>query len=325
LKILSVVVRNYYGRTSAIEPMFFYFTRPLAELGHEVATFDHHEASRRLGRAAATDGLIEKIRGGPYDVVFYQTAAEEPVDTLALAELARKRPIVAWNSDDDWQWNATGARASHFTFMATTYPSVHRAHKDKVPNLLLSQWGCLESREPSHPKSIDFSFAGAAYKIRNRECRALRRKAGLRCYGRGARLVNLGIPYFSGAFRFPLLSGEAIPLEQINAVWEKTRVSYTPLRGGPRGEVLSIKTRVFDMGYSRTLMLCEQAPDLDMYYEAGKEFVAFENLEDCAEKARFYVENEPARAAIANRYRERTLREHLWTHRFAALLRAIGV
>jgi spore maturation protein CgeB len=137
--------------------------------------------------------------------------------------------------------------------------------------------------------------------------------------------VNLGIPYFKGAFRFPSLSGRAIEFDDINAVWEKTRISYTPLAGGPSGEVLSIKSRVFDMGYARTLMLCEAAPDLDAYYVDGKELVTFSTLDEAVDKARFYRRNESARAAIANQYRERTLREHLWTHRFQAMFDAMGI
>jgi spore maturation protein CgeB len=324
VNVLSIVVRSYYG-TTALEPMFLYFTRPLVELGHEVDTFDHYGAVRRLGRGPATEAMVEKIRAGRYDVVFYQTAGNEPVDTAPLKELSRQRPIVAWNSDDDWQWPSTSQRAGDFTFMVTTYPSVYRAHRDKYPNLLLSQWACLETREPRFPKTIDFSFAGAVYKIRNGDCRRLRRKAKLRCFGRGARLANLGIPYFKGAFRFPWLSGAAIDFDRINAVWEKTRISYTPLKGGPSGEVLSIKSRVFDMGYARTLMLCEAAPDLEAYYTDGKELVTFSSLDEAGDKVQFYRKNESARAAIANRYRERTLREHLWTHRFQALFAAMGI
>jgi spore maturation protein CgeB len=321
---LSVVVRSYYG-TSAIEPMFLYFTRPLGELGHEVDTFDHYDAARRLGREPATDALVQKIRAGKYDVVFYQTAGQEPIDTAPLKDLSRQRPIVAWNSDDDWQWALTSQRAGDFTHMVTTYPSIYRAYRDKYPNLLLSQWACLETREPRFPKSIDFSFAGAVYKIRNRQCRTLRREAGLKCFGRGARLANLGIPYFKGAFKLTWLSGKALDFDRINAIWEKTCISYTPLQGGPNGEVLSIKSRVFDMGYARTLMLCEAAPDLDAYYEDGKELVTFSTLDEAADKARFYRKNEAERVTIAGRYRERTLREHLWTHRFEAMFGALGL
>jgi spore maturation protein CgeB len=324
MRVLSIVVRRY-GWTSAREPLSLYFTQPLIQLGHEVDTLDHYAAARRLGRERATEAMVEKIRSGKYHLVLFQNAGKVPVDTAPLKELSRQWPIVSWNSDDDWQWPLTSGRAGDFTYMVTTYPSVYRAHREKYPNLLLSQWGCLETREPRYRKSIDFSFAGAVYKTRNRDCRQLRRKAGLRCFGRGARLANLGIPYFKGAFRLPLISGGAVDFEGINAVWEKTRISYTPLKGGPSGEVLSIKSRVFDMGYARTLMLCEAAPDLDAYYEDGKEMVTFSTLEDAAEKARFYTKNENARAAIAGGYRARTLREHMWTHRFQAMFEAMGL
>jgi spore maturation protein CgeB len=79
------------------------------------------------------------------------------------------------------------------------------------------------------------------------------------------------------------------------------------------------------MGLSGTLMLCEHSPDLERYYEPGKEFVAFESLDDCAEKASWYLAHEDERARIALNYRDRTLREHLWTHRFTDLIEQMGL
>jgi spore maturation protein CgeB len=73
------------------------------------------------------------------------------------------------------------------------------------------------------------------------------------------------------------------------------------------------------MGRSGTLMLCQNSPHLDDYYKPGEEYIAFESLEDCVEKARFYLANESARKRIASRYRDRTIREHLWEHRFNRL------
>jgi hypothetical protein len=185
---------------------------------------------------------------------------------------------------------------------------------------VLSQWGCYSeySNFDCH-KDIDFSFAGAVYGSRNPACRYLRKAAGLRCFGRGAQLANLGLPYFRGAFRLPWLSGFPVDFKAINEIWNRSRVSFTPMAGGPSGNVLSIKSRTFDMGLSGTLMLCENSPHLEDYYEPGKEFVPFESLEDCTAKARFYLRNESARRQIAERYRDRTLSEHLWEHRFGRL------
>ena len=174
-------------------------------------------------------------------------------------------------------------------------------------------------------KDIDFSFAGAVYAARSSDCRYLRRRAGLKCFGRGARLQRLGIPYFRGAFKLHWIAGKPLRYEGIYSVWNRTRVSYTPMTGGPQGEVLSIKARTFEMGLSGTLMLCEHSPHLERYYEPGRECITFETLADCAEKALWYLSHESERARIARNYYERTLREHMWGLRFTDLFRQMRI
>jgi Glycosyl transferases group 1 len=326
MRILSVVRQHYYGNPKAQEPMSIVFTAPLRQIGHDVEIFDHFEARRAYGRDGATQRLVEKIRAEGFDLVFYQTSGKEQVDTSALTEMVRKTCVVAWNSDDDWQWEITRPLASHFTYMITTYPHIYEQHRAACPNLLLSQWGCLGLfSDFERKKDIDFSFVGAAYGARSSACRYLRRRTGLECFGRGARLLRLGIPYFRGVLRLRWIAGEAIRYEEVNDVWNRSRVSYTPMTGGSRGDVLSIKGRAFEMGLSGTLMLCEHSPNLERYYEPGQECVTFETLEDCAEKARWYLAHENERARIVARYHERTLREHMWKHRFADLFEQMGI
>jgi spore maturation protein CgeB len=326
MRILSVVSKNYYGYPKAVEPMYLYFTVPLREMGYEVFTFDHYEAARVLGRERATESLLKRIKGDKFDLVLYQTSGHEPVETEALCELATKVCIAAWNSDDDWQWDTTRRLARHFTFMITTYPHIYEENRSQYPNLLLSQWGCLGIYSDfSRSKDIDFSFAGAVYGARNAPCLYLRRHAGLACLGQGSRLVKMGLPYFRGVLKLSWLSGPAIDFREVNQVWNRSRISYTPMAGGPKGNVLSIKSRTFDMGLSGTLMLCEHSPNLERYYEPGRECITFESVEDCAEKARWYLAHENERARIALNYRERTRREHLWTERFSKLIEQMGL
>lgn len=321
MRILSVVRRGYYGSSRAVEPLFLYFTRPLQAMGHEVRTFDPAVEAAQFGDRAVTERLVECIRSDEFDVVLYQNGSNRTIDTAALRPLSQRHCIVAWNSDDDWQWEScTSKTANDFSFIVTTYPQVYAQWKSSYPNLILSQWGCYsEFSDFNCPKDIVFSFAGAVYGSRNAACRRLRKKAGLKCFGRGARLVNLGLPYFRGAFRLPWLSGYPLTFELINRIWNRSRISFTPMAGGPAGNVLSIKSRTFDMGLSGSLMLCENSPHLEDYYEPNKEFVPFESIEDCAEKARFFSEHESERKRIAERYRDRTLKEHLWEHRFTRL------
>lgn len=327
MRILSVTCKGYYGSNAATEPIYLYFTLPLQTMGHEVETFDHVLMGRTVGESRCTDLLVEKIHAGSFDLVLYQNTGErQPLDTSALADLSRRICIAAWNSNDDWQWEYTSRLASHFTYMVTTYPSVYETNAKTCTNLVLSQWGCLGAySEPSRAKDIDFSFAGAIYGVRNAACRYLRHEAGLVCFGRGSRLLNLGLPYFRGAFKFPWLSGASIDFKQINDVWNRSRISYCPMQGGPSGAVLSLKSRTFDMGLSGTLMLCEHSPDLERYYSPGTECITFETLEDCAEKARWYSAHEPERSRIAHNYHERTRKEHLWDHRFIDMFIHFGL
>src|SRR6266436_3119353 len=272
MRILSVVRKNYYGVPTAIEPMHVYFTMPLKEMGHEVDTFDHYEMSRTLGRERATSALVDRIQREEFDVVFYQTSGQEPVETVAFADLSRRFCIAAWNSDDDWQWESTRRVAGHFSFMITTYPHIYERNRSEYPNLLLSQWACPgQFSEYGRRKDINFSFAGSIYGERNR-----------------------------------------------------ARISYTPLEASSGGKVLQIKGRIFEMGLSGTMVLCEQSLLLERYYQPGREIVTFEGLEECAEKARWYVTHELERVRIARNYRDRTLGEHMWKHRFEDLFRQIG-
>lgn len=326
MRILTVVRKYYYGSPNAIEPMYLYFTAPLKGMGHEVDTFDHFEMSSRLGRERATKALADRIKIGQFDLVFYQTSGREPVETTALADLSRKHCIAAWNSDDDWQWGTTRRIAGHFTFMITTYPHVHEHNHSQYSNLLLSQWGC-SGLFVGHgiAKDIDFSFAGSIYGERNKACRYLQHNAGLVSFGRGARLVRLGMPYFRGAFKFPWLAGNPLEMQGVYDVWNRSRISYTPLESSQGSKFLQVKGRIFEMGLSRTLVLCENTSLLDRYYEPGREVVTFDNLEDCAQKALWYLSHDAELVRIVSNYHDRTLREHMWEQRFVDLFRQMGI
>jgi spore maturation protein CgeB len=79
------------------------------------------------------------------------------------------------------------------------------------------------------------------------------------------------------------------------------------------------------MGTSGTVMVTEQNPLLEEYYEPQKEYWPFENLEECADIVRYLLSHEAERKRIAQNYLRRTKSEHLWVSRFRQLFREIGV
>lgn len=333
MKILSCVSRGYYGRINTVEPMYIAFTEPLKELGHEVDHFDHFLSLRKVGPERTGELFLEQVRKQGYDCILYQTACQEAGHIgEAVREASRYAPTIAWNSDDDVAWeNQTSLMAPSFTFMFTTYPHIYEQNRSAHPNLRLSQWGCFDHfGDFDRPKDLDFTFAGQIYGDRVRSCRYLTKRAGLRVYGFMSGMVRTPqFLYWPGirkvTFRFPSVYGVAIHYNEINDIWNRSRISYTPMEASVNAGILQIKSRAFEQGLSGTLMICRQSPNLDMYYEPGKEFVTFDDLDDCVDKVKFYLEHESERARIARAYRDRTLGEHMWRHRFRKMFDEIGL
>jgi hypothetical protein len=333
MKILSCVTKGYYGRSNAVEPMYIAFTRPLRALGHDVDHFDHYRLPKEIGYAATAERFLETVRNGGYDAVLYQTACQEARYVgEAVREAGRHAPTIAWNSDDDFAWEGqTSLLAPYFTFMFTTYPHIYEQNRARHPNLRLSQWGCFDGfGDFQRRKDLDFTFAGQMYVSRAPAARYLAKRAGLRVYGFMSGMVRTpSFLYWPGirklTFRLPSVYGQAIQYSEINDIWNRSRISYTPMEASVDANVLQIKSRTFEQGLSGTLMICRQSPNLDRYYEPGKEFVAFGDLDDCVDKVRHYLRHEGDCARIAKAYHDRTRAEHMWTHRFEKMFEDAGL
>jgi hypothetical protein len=331
MRILSVVTRNYYGQPQALEPMFLEFTQPLLRMGHVVEHFDHVLTCAQVGPDECGARLVDTITRRGYDLIFYQTGGRDFVARGAITDAARRAPIVAWNSDDDWQWESyTRLIAPLFTYAITTYPHIYQGARREHRNLLLSQWGCLETyAELDREKDLNFTFVGQVYRTRVAELRALRRAAGLQIFGLGA--LRVSIPPMNNRFvrncitKILPAANRALAFPEVHAIWSRSKISYTPLGASTDPRMLQIKGRVFQMGLSGTLMLCQASENLDPYYTAGKEYVPFHDMQDCISKARYYLNHESERAWIAGAYAARTRAEHLWSHRFGDIFRKIGI
>lgn len=333
MRILSCVTKGYYGRSNTVEPMYVAFTEPLQKLGHEVDHFDHFGSNRDIGPERTCELFVAKVREGDYDAVLYQTACQDAKFIgEALREAGRYAVTIAWNSDDDFAWEKqTSIMAPYFTYMYTTYPHIYEQNRAAHPNLRLSQWGCFDNfGDFNRAKDLDFTFAGQMYGDRVRLCRYLIDHAGLRVYGFMSGMLHT--PAFlywpvirKVTFRFPSIYGAPIPYDQINDIWNRSKISYTPMEASVSAAILQIKSRTFEQGLSGTLMICRQSPNLDLYYEPDKEFVPFDDLDDCVDKVKFYLEHENQRVRIARAYHDRTRGEHMWTHRFQKMFAEIGL
>ena len=120
-------------------------------------------------------------------------------------------------------------------------------------------------------------------------------------------------------------TNRALAFPEVHSLWNRSKISYTPLGASSDPTLLQIKGRVFQMGLSGTMMLAQRSAALDPFYEEGKEYIAFDSLEDCVDKARHFLNREDLRCRIAAAYARRTRQEHLWSHRFAQIFRDVGM
>lgn len=321
MRILATVAQAYAFRPEAVASMYRWFSDPLRKLGHEVEHFDHVQLSREAGPAACGAAFEHRVTHGRYDLVLYQATGRDLMDREAIERAKRHAPIVAWTGDDVAEWERyTRGVAPLFSHVVTTSRDVYHANRGAVRNLVLSQWGCLDTcADFGRGKDLDFTFVGRTDAARLADHRRLNRLAGLRAFGLGAFRVNHPL-----LARLPI-ADRPLAFEQMHEVWNRSKVSYAP-PGGLNGPTAGhVSARVFEMGASGTMMLCRRNGEVERYYEPGKEFVAYDSVEECAEKAKFYLRNEAEWSRIAEAYHRRTRGEHMWEHRFLQLFRDLGV
>ena len=328
MKILCCVPCHYYDHPKAIEPSFLYFTRIPEQMGHRVHAFDFIEQCR-IDKERMNDFFLSIVKSGSYDLVMITTHNDE-FSREILDEASRQCILMAWNSDDDWRWEDYSSQwCKHYTYMVTTYREIYEANKAEYPHLLLSQWACTGLWDGLNvEKEFDLSFVGQIYGDRAECIASIRQRMPIATFGKGTEPslsckghLKKRVAQF---FRIPLQLDRTLKFDEINNIWNRSKVSFTPLRSS-RLNTLQIKSRVFDMGLSGTVMLCNRNPALHEFYEAGEEYVEFHDIKECVDKARYLLTHDTERRRIAEAYYRRTKAEHMWHHRFEKLFTAMGL
>jgi hypothetical protein len=100
-------------------------------------------------------------------------------------------------------------------------------------------------------------------------------------------------------------------------VLARTRIAIN--RHGDIAEGYANNMRLFEATGVGALLMTEAATNLSELFEPGQEIVSYESAEDLVDKARYYLENEQERVAIASAGQNRTLAEHTYRRVMADL------
>jgi spore maturation protein CgeB len=274
------------------------------------------------------DFFLSIVKHGGYDLVWIVMLRDEFMPEV-LCEAKRYSLLLAWNSDDDVRWDEYSSKwCPNFSFMITTYRHIYEAYKNTHPNLILAQWGCTGRYDGWNvKKDIDFSFVGRLYPQRRKQIEAIGRRLPIVAYGkeeRSGRRTELS-NWAKKIFGLSPVAGDALSDEAaIKEIWNRSKLSYTPLDAWD-GSHLQVKARVFDMGLSGTVMLCSTNPSLYEFYEPGKEFWEYQDLDDCLSKAKYLLAHDHERHEIASAYYARTKADHMWSYRFDKIFHEVGL
>lgn len=81
--------------------------------------------------------------------------------------------------------------------------------------------------------------------------------------------------------------------------------------------------RMFEVTASGALLLTEEDPSIDKYFEPGKELVTFKDSADLIDKIYYFLEHSEEREAIARRGRERCYAEHSLSQKVKQMVQLI--
>lgn len=86
-----------------------------------------------------------------------------------------------------------------------------------------------------------------------------------------------------------------------------------------------INMRCFEATATGSFLLTEWIPTLNSVFEEDKHLVTYKDMDECIEKARYYIDRDDEREAIAKAGMEHTLANHTYQHRAKKMLEEINV
>ena len=106
--------------------------------------------------------------------------------------------------------------------------------------------------------------------------------------------------------------------EECAEVYRKSRIVFNT------AAVDDINMRCFEATATGSFLLTEWVPTLSECFEDGKHLVTYKTMDEAIEKARYYLEHEEEREAIAKAGMDHTLTNHTYKHRAEKILEVIN-
>ena len=89
--------------------------------------------------------------------------------------------------------------------------------------------------------------------------------------------------------------------------------------------ILQVRLRDFEVPMSGGFYMVEYMEELEEFYEIGKEIVCYADVQDLADKIKYYLRHDSERETIRLAGHTRCLRDHTWRRRFELAFKEMGL
>lgn len=285
MKVLCVFGKDQYGdNTRGLSTEYFSFIPAIKKLGHEVEHFDSWDRSKFKNFIELNQKLIQKVDEFRPDIIFsVQFTYEIWLETWDYISSSYGVRTVNWCTDDSWKFvQHSRFFANHFDLMVTTYEEFLAEYKKIGTNAVLSNWAVpvqwLRTPKKASECKYQVTFVGMSHGNR-KEVIAEMQKQGVdvECFGYG----------------WP---NGPLDADKIPEIFNDSIISLNFSNSSGENQ---IKARTFEVPGSGGFLLTGNAKNLENFLEDGKEIVVFDDISDCVEKIKKYLNDFELRDQIA--------------------------
>jgi len=303
--ILYVGIKYDYGHPElGLSYEHYNFYRTFLNMGYSLIYFDYCRLLQKYGQTVMSRMLLEAVYYYNPDILFYFNF-HDWVRYDVWKEITNKLPTktIIWLADDHWRYDETKPIWELFNLIVTTDKNGYK-RRAKDYNVLLSQWACDHSlyRKLDLPKIYDTSFAGRYHGGRRQFVETLR-KNDIDITTSGQGWNNNG----------------SISRADLVKIYNQSKIVLNISLSSKRDKV-QIKGRDFEGPGCGSLLLTQESEEIKEYFVPGKEIATYEDVNDAAEKIKFYLNNEIERENIAKAGYNKVIRCHTYEKRLKELL-----
>ena len=309
MKILCVFGKYQYGQISrGLSTEYFSFIPAFEKLGYEVVFFDSWDRTEYSNFTELNECLISKVEVEKPDLIFsVQLGYEIWVETWDYIRSEFMIKTINWCTDDSWKYKEHSRfLATHFDLMITTYEEFLPKFKDENSNAMLSTWAVpiqwVQEPKKSTECKYKVTFVGAAHGDRKEKVDKLK-NAGIEieCFGYG-------------------WDNGAIEADEIPRIFNDSIISLNFANSSGENQ---IKARVFEVTGSGGFLLTENAKNLDKVLKNNYEIAIFDNIDNCIEQVKFYLEDTNLRDSLVLNSFRKTSNNYTYLNRMKDIINTV--